>query len=250
MTDLADLIELYYSRKVYLTCTTRYSSSTDWGDKRIVKRYMEKYWLTDSSCQNNWKFLHESIFSLSKELPDMIFKKDFEFISLCGGGTFIQKDFGQLMSCIKKLGERNFVVIQDTSGMPSFYRRRNDTWSWSQIPAKYALKMKYPVNISWDELMSGNFISTILFEFYPAHYYVFGDSGQWGMYAAHEYINTEIDPAGTPIRIIGFNPKYRKMFRGSFEIPDGDYCENLDWIPKETRPNLKEWVPKLYRNQS
>ncbi len=249
MTDLSDLIEFLSSKSAYDIATNRYLNSVDWGDKRLVKNYMRKYWLTDSSYQNNWKFLHESIFSLSKKLPDMIFKKDFEFISLCGGGTFLQKDFGQLMSCLKKLGERNFLVIQDTSEMPSFYRRRNDTWF--QIPAKYALKMKYPVNISWDELMSGHFISAILFEFYPAHHYVFGDSGQWGMYAAHEYINIEIDPAGTPIRIIGFNPKYRKIFRESFGIPDGDYCETLDWmIPKETRPNLKEWVPKLYRNQS
>ena len=240
MTNLADLIEFHFSKSPYEMATTRYGSSLDWGDTRIVKRYMKKYWLTDSSYRNNWKFLHESIFSLSKELPDMIFKKDCEFISLCGGDTFIQKDFGQLMSCINKLGEKHFVVIQDTSWMPSFYQ---GNYTWLQIPVKYALKMKYPVNISWDELMSGNFISTTLFEYYPAHYYVFGDSGQWGMYAAHEYINT-------PIRIIGFNPKYRKMFRESFGIPDGDYCENLDWIPKNERPNLKEWVPKLYRNQS
>ena len=241
MTDLSSLIELYYSKSGYAVATTRYGSSTDWGDKRIVKRYMKKYWLTDSSYKNNWQALHQSIFSLSKQLPDMIFKKDYEFISLCGGGTFIKKDFYQLMSCLKKLGENSFLVVQDKSWMPCYYEDY-DTWSWSKIPVKYALKMKYLVNISWDDLMSGNFISVILFEFFPAHYYVFGDSGQWGMYAAHEYLDT-------PLRIIGFNPKYRKMFRESFGIPDGNYCETLDWIPKENRPDLKEWIPKLYRNQ-
>lgn len=54
--------------------------------------------------------------------------------------------------------------------------------------------------------------------------------------------------AGTPIRIIGFDPKYRNVFRNVFKIPESDYCENVDFISKEERPDLREWVPTDYRN--
>ncbi len=59
------------------------------------------------------------------------------------------------------------------------------------------------------------------------------------LYIANEYIDRSISDSGTPIRIIGFNPYYRDIFRQNFQIPDGEYCENVDYIPEEERPNLK-----------
>ena len=107
--------------------------------------------------------------------------------------------------------------------------------------------MKYPLDTGWDELMSGNFISAGLFKVSESNYYIFGDNGEWGMYVATEYIDEAVNSAGTPIRIIGFNPKYRMVFRDAFEIPEGEYCEDVNYIPEEERPDLKEWVPKNYR---
>jgi len=199
-----------------------------------AEEYLKRYGLSSTSYQGEWQVLHGIIFDLSKQLPDMIFKKDFEFISLLGGAVFEHKDFEQLKSCLQQIGEKNLLVVQDTSGM-------------SPDQKQYALKMKYPLNIGWDELMGGNFISTALFKASEGDYYIFGDSGDWGMYVATEYIDKSVDPAGTPIRIIGFNPKYRTAFRDAFEIPEGEYCENVDYIPEEERPDLKEWVPKRYR---
>ena len=213
--------------------TVRHDNRADWADDTIAESYLKKYGLY-SNWESNWEELQKSIFYLDRQLPDMIFKKDFEFISLLGGVTFEQEDFEQLQSCLQQIGERKFYVVQDTYGM-------------SPDQKKYALKMKYPSNIGWDELMSGNFISTILFETYPNHYYVFGDSGAWGMYVATDYVDEAVNPAGTPIRIIGFDPKYRAIFRDTFEIPEGEYCENVDYIPEEERPDLKEWVPEKYR---
>lgn len=207
---------------------------TEVPNTSVAEEYLKKYGLSDTVYQSEWQQLHSSIFDLSRQLPDMIFKKDFEFISLLGGVMFEQKDFEQFKSCLHQIGERNFLVVQDTFGM-------------SPDQKQYALKMKYPLNIGWDELMSGNFISTALFEASESNYYIFGNSGEWGMYIATEYVNETVNPAGTPIRIIGFNPKYRTIFRDTFEIPEEEYCENVDYIPEEERPDLKEWVPEKYR---
>ena len=201
----------------------------------VAERYLQKYGLSDTSYQSEWQSLHSSVFDLCGQLPDMIFKKDFEFISLLGGITFEQKDFEQLKFCLQQIiGESNLLVVQNTFGM-------------SLDQKQYALKMKYPLNIGWDEIMSGNFISTALFKASESDYYIFGDSGEWGMYVATEYINEVANPAGTPIRIIGFDPKYRAIFRDAFDVMEGEYCENIDYIPEEERPDLKEWVPEKYR---
>lgn len=207
---------------------------TEWGKMEVAKTYLKKYWLSDIAYKKYWEFLHSFIFDLNKHLPNMIYRKDFQFISLLGGVPFEQNDFEKLQTCMQSIGEKKFVIIQDT-----FEPEPNQS--------DVALKIKYPVNVDWNELMSGNFISAALFEFSGNNYYIFGDSGKWGMYVATEYIDETVNPAGTPINIIGFDPAYSNIFRDVFQIPDGEYCENVDYIPQEERPNLKEWVPEAYR---
>jgi len=198
--------------------------------------YLNKYGISNASYQNEWRLLHGSIFDLNKRLPDMIFKKDFEYISLLGSVIFEEIDFEFLKSCIQRIGDKYLLVIQDNYGMPP--------------PLKdNTLKMKFLSSINWAELISGNFISVALFEASENDYYVFGDSGEWGMYVASTYVNEAVNMAGTPIRIIGFDPKHRSTFRAAFEIPEGEYCENIDYIAAEERPDLKDWVPKSYRMQ-
>lgn len=207
----------------------------DWGDREKAEEYLEKYGMPSTLYESNWAKAHNSIFNLNKQLPDMIFKKDFEFVSLLGGVMFEERDFEQFKSCIRKIGERSFAVVQDTYG-----------FGLKQL--SYSLNMNYPIDISWEELMSGNFISAVLFEYVENDYYLFGNSEEWGMYVANEYIDESVSLAGNPIRIIGFDKGHRDTFRETFEIPDGQCYENLDYIPEEERPNLKEWVPPLYQN--
>lgn len=221
-----------YSSEFYFMFSSM--KEVDWGDKSIARNYLERYWLNRKFYNENWRNLFKSVFDLDKRLPDMIFKKDFEYITLLGGVMFEQTDFERFAKCIKEVGDKEFKIIQDTFGM-------------DHEDKKTSFKMKYPVTIEWNELISGNFISTFLFEVPENNYYILGDSGQWGMYVANDYIDVQVNPAGTPIRIIGFDPKYRMIFREAFEIPKGTYCENVDYIPEEERPNLKEWVPKKYK---
>ncbi len=209
----------------------------EWGNKEKAIEYLKKYYLPDIVYHERWKEIQNSIFYLDRQLPDMIFKKKFEFISLLGGVVFEQKDFEKLKTCLQAIGERNFLIVKDT---PELELQQTNS----------ILKMKYPPSIGWDELMSGNFLSAALFEFSGNNYYIFGTSGKWGMYAANDYLDRSVNSAGTPINIIGFDPTYKDTFREAFEIPAGEYCENVEYISEEERPNLKEWVPKAYRNKN
>ncbi len=234
MRNIDDIVK-YYANCGVEAYTNYHDISTDWIDGDIAKKYLEKYGVSQQD-QDCCDFVQKSVFYLDRQLPDMIFRKNFEFVTLLGGAMFEEKDLSQFKSCLKQVGEQHFVVVQDTFG-------------FEPGTVNNVLRMRFPSDISWDELMSGNYISTVLFEPFYNHYYVFGESGEWGMYVANEgYIgDRQIAGGPAPIRLIGFNPKYRDIFRDTLEIPEGGYCENVDYILEEERPDIKEWVPEKYR---
>ena len=238
-----DVAQYWWDYDFAYEVLSSYHKGDDWLNKTVAENYLKKYGLFDDKDED-WKAvkeMQEAVFYLDRRLPDMIFKKDFEYIGLLGGGIFEEKDFNQFKSCLDKIGEKTFVVVQNPLGFES------------EAISKM-LEMKYPADISWEELMSGNYISTIFFEGFDCHFYVFGKNEEWGMYVANDgyssdHFSGELNyPSGRPVNIMGFSLKYRDIFREGFEIPDGQYYENLDYIPEEERPNLKELVPPLYRS--
>jgi hypothetical protein len=69
------------------------------------------------------------------------------------------------------------------------------------------------------------------------------------MYTANEYVDDAVNIAGTPIVVIGFHSKYKNIFRKNFDISEGKCCEDTDSIESTQRPNLEEWLPKIYKQK-
>ncbi|HEV2830341.1 MAG TPA: hypothetical protein VGW31_00045, partial [Hanamia sp.] len=88
-------------------------------------------------------------------------------------------------------------------------------------------RMKFPVNITWKELTSGNYISAVLLEMGYNAYFVFSGSGNWGKYSANDY--------DYPLDIIGFKPELAPIFQEYFKQP------------KEEREEIREWLPQEYK---
>ncbi len=210
-------------------------SSFELREKKLAENFLKKYYLT-KKVVNQLSTIQEGIFDLDKQLPDMIFTKDFGFIGLLGGSLFEKNDFEKFKKCLKELQEDYFFVFQDTFGIKSFDRSN-------------ALNLRFPADVSWEEIMSGSYISTMLFESSYNNYYVFGEHEAWGLYSANEGYVDDIQLVGepAPIRILGFNPKFKEIFRDAFKIKKDQYCENVDFIPKNERPNLELMVPSCYR---
>ncbi|MEA1786482.1 hypothetical protein U1E44_10300 [Arenibacter sp. GZD96] len=166
---------------------------SEWGNQKLAEEYLQKYWLTENEYQNIWKPIQDKIFIQQKGLPDLIFTSNYKMIPLIGGCLFVKEDFEQLQKVIKNIGETHFVIIQNTQdfteGEPMF-------------------RMKFPIDITWEELISGNYISAVLFEMHYNEYFVFGASAKWGKYSATEYEH--------PLDILGFNPEYDTVFTEQF----------------------------------
>ena len=181
----------------------------EWGNKKVAEDYLKKYWLSGQEYLTFWKPVQDKIFQ-NNDLPDLVFQSDFKILALRGGCLFVEEDFNLLQNALLQLGEDYFTVIQHSQ---DFTEREP------------MFRMKYPTNITWDELVSGNYISAVLFEMPYNNYYVFGTNGNWGKYSANDYEH--------PIDIIGFKPELASIFREEFEQPKEEKEEIWEWLPQE-----------------
>jgi len=192
--------------------------------KNLSKSFLEKYWLGETEMLSFWVPIKNRIFcSESKDLPDLMFKKGFELIVQRGGILFTKEEYYALQNCMKIAGDKNFVLIEN-----EFVRSTKEDFPH--------LRFKFPLDTTWEELNNED-------ENYPdisfetlfimnKHFFVFGDSGKWGKYAACDYYHTPLD-------ILGFNPELKILFNKYFQLSKEDE-EILDWLPSSYRALIKK----------
>lgn len=190
--------------------------SESWGNKELAKKYLQKYWLQEQEYLSVWKPIQDKIFIQGKSLPELVYKAEFEIMALRGGCLFMEEDFKRLQKAMQEVGEEYFVIIQHsqdlTEGEPMF-------------------RMKFPVNITWSELTSGNYISAVLFEMSYNEYFVYDSKGDWGKYSANDYEN--------PLDVIGFKPELASIFQEYFKQSKEEQEETRELLPQEYKTLIK-----------
>jgi hypothetical protein len=205
--------------------------------RQQTESYFKKYWLDKNEYVEKWLTIQDSIFnSEAKHLPDMMFNNNFELFPLVGGNIFTtEKDFTLLQNCISQTGDKYFTIVQNKNVVIEVYYGENN------YRVHPFLRFKYPVNVSWDEMMSGGFVSSELFQSCYKDYFVFGDSGTWGRYVANDYVQPTNNLGSNPLNIMGFKKEYSKVFRKNFEP--------LRLLEPEITPEIlfSEWLPDSYK---
>jgi hypothetical protein len=213
MTEFVKHLEFYQSYP--WAGFSKLVPDSHWGKKELAEEFLKKYWLPEQQYVSIWKPIQDNIFIEGKGLPELIYRSNFEIIALRGGCLFIEEDFKQLQKSFQSIGEEQFVIIQHsqdfTEGEPMF-------------------RMKFPANITWEELTSGNYISAVLLEMSYNEYFVFGSKGNWGKYSANDY--------EYPLDIIGYNPKLAPVFKEIFKKSE----EEQEEIQKLLSQGYKELI--------
>lgn len=200
-----------------------------------AKIYFEKYWLDEDEYFEKWRPIQDSIFDgKAKYLPDIMFNVGFELFPLVGGDIFVaERDFVILQDCMRLTGDENFVIAQN----------RNVVVGGGDLAEHPFTRFKYPVDISWAELMSGGIAGSEHFNNGCKDYFVFGDSGKWGRYVGNSYINPKDQMDSTPLNIMGFTKEFAELFKNSFE-------EIRKLEPEITSEILmSEWLPDSYKHR-
>ncbi len=196
MDEFNDHINCYC--KEYYSCFSNEENWkwNEWVNTDSAKIILSKYWLQKQEYLDKWKLSENNIFKNSyKIFPDLAFKEDFNLIVLQGGVLLPEEHLNVIISFLKKMNELNFVVIQD-------YRI-------NQLEHAPTFRIKLPSTITKAELMSGNYISTVLFEMFYEQYFVFSESSLWGLYYDNESVET---PA-----IFGFKDEIKDIVLQTFE---------------------------------
>lgn len=215
MIEYKQLLDEYSSEYYLLYSTT--ITEKEWGNKDAALEYLKKYHLFEDEYLVKWKPVQDMVFkNHDKSLPEMMFSKGFSFLAIRGGILFEKEDFENLQSCVRQLGDKKLLIIQNDFG-----GKLNST----------PLRMSYPSDMTWEELMSGNFISTVIFEMFANEYFVFSESGKWGKYSANDYEQ--------PLDLIGFKPEYESIFKKNFEQPPEEWEEIKEWLPPEYKEIIK-----------
>lgn len=202
----------------------------EWGNTEEAEVYLQKYWLDSNDFNQLWFPIMDRVFATEAvELPDMMFETGFQLIPQVGGAVFVEEEFELLKASMRHTKDKFFVVIENTPKSIS-------------PPEDPPFRMRYPTDITWAELMSGNYISSMIFEATMKSYFVFGDSGLWGKYAATDYY--------LPLDITGFKPEYAQVFTEKFKLPEGDDEQNIrEWLPPEYRLRLPPKYSRSFKQQ-
>lgn len=210
MKEYQDIIDRY-SLKGY-DMYSRSITRSEWGDLKKGEEYLAKYWLSNEEYKSVSELTLKKIFDNQEiGLPNLVFSKEFDLLVLEGGCLFVEEDFNKLQKCILQLGDNFLFIIENNFGgnlkEPTF-------------------RMKFPTDISWQELNSGNFVSSTLLESIHKEYFVFGEGGLWGKYSANDY--------DFPLDIIGFKDGNGGVFIAEFKQSEHE------------RNNLKKYLPQEY----
>ena len=184
---------------------------TEGNDIEMAKSYMERYWLADSEYEAYWKPIQEKIFISIYGLSEYIFPDSYELIAIRAGTLFIEESFNLLMECFRSIGDKYFVVIEN---------------SIDPIPFRF----KYPTDISWAEFRSGDFITTVVVDMPNREYFVYTASCKCAKYAASEHVS--------PLDLIAFKREYEDLFKEKFKVSKEEYEYMYD-----------EWLPENYKGK-
>jgi hypothetical protein len=195
-----------------------------------AEAYLEKYWLASEEYDNQWAPRQEIIFR--KDVGPLLsnpFNREYGVLPLLGGATFVgEKDLVALQEFASETMDKHFVVVQNPRVSVEFYEP-NIGWRVPPI-----LRFKFPMDISWIELMSGGYLSVELIQGATKDYFISGDSTQWGKYVGNSFVNSSVNPhVGTPLNILGFKQQHTVAHDVFRELLLSE--EFSAWVPSNLR---------------
>ncbi|MGP1501429.1 MAG: hypothetical protein ACTTJM_06545 [Bergeyella cardium] len=218
MDNIRALLNEYRQEKYSLY--NQYYSMKDWGNVMDAESYLKKYYLDEQEYLQKWKNIQDTIFiNQRKGFPKMIFREEFFLFPFRGGILFERTEYEELQKFMLEIEDKYLIIIQNDFG---------------GLEKKTVLRMKYPSTITWEELMSGNFISTVLVEMFANEYFVFSESGLWGKYSANDY--------DYPLDIVGTKLSVKKQFLKNRKLDKEDMIELYSWLPNEYKEKMRNLI--------
>ena len=184
------------------------------------KAFLERYAMNDADYKNECLTVMRQIFKQSPSEMFRIhhhsaydmFQDRFHLFVNIGGTLFGEDDYTLIQAIGKSFGDKYWYIVEDET---------------CEQDVDVAFKLRFPIDISWQELISGGCISDVVFNMFHNNYYVFGDSGCWGRWSDCENSWCDYELFGY-IKDNEFVQKY-KAWGAKSAKQWADYCNSEDF---------------------
>lgn len=169
----------------------------DWLDNKRSALFLEKYSFINKPLPPEWNLSKERVFNLPFKKEDYIYPTDVykeDFVSSCkkSGGLFDKTGYEALQRSLINLGENQLFIEKEY-----------------EIYDPRPIYLSLPVRLSWEELISGGFIVSFLFDFPHGFFFLFSPSAKWGLFVAND--------AKCDVEILGVNNNSLQCFSPYFQ---------------------------------
>ena len=182
--------------------------------------YHKRYRLSEEEYRQKWLPIQHTLFDPNATwFPSMMFLPGLElFFMPLNDEAITRKQLSRLKKCMRVLGEKSFVVIENER---QFLR--------SQLinPQIELTNFKYPATITYTKMLDGGRGTLLTMQkFCAADHFVFGESGQWGLYTSS---SDEADDFA--VDILGFRkevaPLFTEVFQDFLSVEEKQYIREV-----------------------
>ena len=185
-----------------------------------AEQFLKNYALSDSTfrqeclpvMQKVFKPFNTYDFDIRKCSFDTLFHDGFRTFFHVSSPMFTEESYLYLQKISKACGDNYFYIVEDSDD-------------------DFAFQLKIPTTTRWKKLMSGGFISSVLFHMPYNIYRIFGDSGFWGKLCNYDNPWVDYEIFGSKLDMMEVR-NYHSLMKLS---------ENeLSFLPEEIRMIAKE----------
>jgi hypothetical protein len=189
--------------------------SSEWGDVPAADRFLARFWMSEDEFRTRWVNRVSQVFGEGAlDAVNPMFRQSFIVRALRGGALLGEKEWNALQRCWLDTGDA-YIAILEKPG------------SADEPP----VHLKVPTSATWADLMSGNFISAMLFEMPYKEYLVVGESATWGVFEATEH--------DLPVSLVGNVADHDAIFGRELRVSAEEEETIYGWLPDAYKSVVK-----------
>lgn len=144
---------------------------------------------------------------------NILFQKGFNMSLQISSPMFTEETYCFIQIIFQACGDHYFYIVEDSADNAAFH-------------------LKIPTTTSWKQLLSGGFISAVLFNMPYNNYRVFGDSGSWGKLCNYENSWSDYEIFGSKLDTPEIRNYNKQM---ALSVDDFLYLQNNIGFPPSIR---------------
>ena len=211
MNEYSEILKIYSDAYYSIYCGV--ADMETWPQLEAAEQFLEKYWMLEKTYDDVWFPIFERIFGdIGYSVSEVQFPEQYVVGLMLGGCLFLESDYLAFTKYLLSIGEAEFAIV-----------RFNNSAQFVDT----GIRLVFPVGTSWEEFMSGGFVSKLVAFGTIGACFVVGRSGNWGIFTDND--------AWYPYIAIGNDRLLRKEMELAFGAQMKEFSFDSERLPRRLR---------------